>query len=1250
MIKKILIWTVIIALCLLGIFSYVGYRSFNTEAFKTQVIQSVQEATGRTFTVAGDSKLVWNPLPTLTLEQVTLSNTPNSQNPQMFQAEKIQIQIEWASLFKSPTRIKSLLIVKPEILIERRDRFSTNLEFPLLFAAQNALATESSFEDETTNTQIDNVQIEDGHLTYINQITQQKSELSNINGDLAIGSLSGPFAFEGSATFKELPLKIKTSLGLREIAQPMDIILDIGAKDTDAHINIDLKLHPENTDAYLIGSASFEAEKPNDLLKQLAHPLLPSAYNTNTVGTVSFEIGSSKMNISDFILKIGSDNNTITVDATYMQDNSTPQGNLVLNINTLNLNEWKETLQQALNQPLLTTYPFTFDLTVSQLLWNGQTGSTLNLTGNTEQDQIYVREGSIRLPGSTMVQLEGRFTQGSAPHLLAQIDLQSQDANALLPLFNLPQNDFTKLLTSIKTADLVSTLDWEPNAFTWNISALSVNKATGVASFAKTGKQPLNIVLELANINLNDYSASKSTAEKTDLSTTLKNIFQQLQTLPMPSGSAHLELVLNKALWQKTNFKNITLIADVRHPNTSIEANMTLQNQSSCTLKTTIQNLGTPNWKLTQNKFELEGKDLATVLQNLNIDIPESPWLQNARQFHILGEIKGQPKQWQMDVILQTQAASLELLGQLINKQPQKLAIRLQHQNTSYLLGEFWPQNPLPNLGGSFTLTGILSQKGQLLTMNDLNLQAGTEQVIGTATYNLKDQKWDLTLSADTLDLQKILPDIAQIYLNASGFDDNPLTFDTLKGLKGSLDLTAKALVYQTTVLKKANLKANIADNVLSINNFVTTGDGKNPSTVQAKGTLSWIKTPTFNLKLATQALPLTTPFTMFNGIGLSEGLLTSEWNLASNGETPLQLARNLKGDGKIYLEKPLWIGSDLSNLSTTLTDAIQQASSKELLTTKLRHALTNGASHLAFIQGIFNITDGMWQADAVSMDAAQANSTSINIRWDIPKESIQAKIPLTIKEFSSLPSIILSFNKDQKGVMYKPDMSTFIDAFMEEITRQQMQRQEEERKAQQEAAEQALAQTKQEALAAFQELANLVAFWTQQLSSIPDLEIQKEISIIQVFLTKTQEALQADAITQQQYQNIITEKNKLVTNLEKAQHSFTARQKDTFRQKGSETLTRSTTLISKINELYQKRPALTLLAEILQRSQDQEGIIKRALEQYQKPLTFDQIKQVDNIIHEAAGKITKAYNYAEDLYSGRQNMPSNNSIQRISP
>ena len=72
---------------------------------QTQVIQSVQEATGRTFTVAGDSKLVWNPLPTLTLEQVTLSNTPNSQNPQMFQAEKIQIQIEWASLFKSPTRI-----------------------------------------------------------------------------------------------------------------------------------------------------------------------------------------------------------------------------------------------------------------------------------------------------------------------------------------------------------------------------------------------------------------------------------------------------------------------------------------------------------------------------------------------------------------------------------------------------------------------------------------------------------------------------------------------------------------------------------------------------------------------------------------------------------------------------------------------------------------------------------------------------------------------------------------------------------------------------------------------------------------------------------------------------------------------------------------------------------------------------------------------------------------------------------------
>ena len=137
MIKKIILWFFLILLILLAVLSYIGYRSFNQEAFKNQIISSIQELTGRTFAVNGPYSLVWDPLPTMTLENVSLSNIENSPNKDMFKAEKIQIQIEWASLLKSPTRIKNIIIVNPEALIERISRSVTNINFPQLFAAND---------------------------------------------------------------------------------------------------------------------------------------------------------------------------------------------------------------------------------------------------------------------------------------------------------------------------------------------------------------------------------------------------------------------------------------------------------------------------------------------------------------------------------------------------------------------------------------------------------------------------------------------------------------------------------------------------------------------------------------------------------------------------------------------------------------------------------------------------------------------------------------------------------------------------------------------------------------------------------------------------------------------------------------------------------------------------------------------------------------------------------------------------------
>ena len=297
MIKKTILSLCFLALCLLGIFSYVSYRSFNTEAFKEQIIQAVQTVTGRTLTIKGNYKLVWNPLPTMTLEQTTLSNIANSPNPDMFNAEKIQIQIEWSSLFSSPIRIKNVIIVKPRILIERISRSTTNLQFPILLAARDVLDTDITLEGQSS-AKIDNIQIEDGELRYVNQIYKTTHILSDINGNLTMGALNGPFGFEGTANFNNIPFKIKSSLGAHEVAQTIDFITDISLSDTTAHLKIDAKFNSENPDSYLNGTLAFDIADPNTLLANLKKPLLPKKYNTTTIGSAGIELGSTKTVLS----------------------------------------------------------------------------------------------------------------------------------------------------------------------------------------------------------------------------------------------------------------------------------------------------------------------------------------------------------------------------------------------------------------------------------------------------------------------------------------------------------------------------------------------------------------------------------------------------------------------------------------------------------------------------------------------------------------------------------------------------------------------------------------------------------------------------------------------------------------------------------------------------------------------------------------------------------------------------------------
>ena len=194
------------------------------------------------------------------------------------------------------------------------------------------------------------------------------------------------------------------------------------------------------------------------------------------------------------------------------------------------------------------------------------------------------------------------------------------------------------------------------------------------------------------------------------------------------------------------------------------------------------------------------------------------------------------------------------------------------------------------------------------------------------------------------------------------------------------------------------------------------------------------------------------------------------------------------------------------------------------------------------------------------------------------------------------------------------------------------------------------LAEAKQEASDILQKLTSQILFWPQQLTDIPDIETQKTVLTAQNFQAQLEQALQDSETTQAQYQNLTKQTNKSLADLDKAKARFMEQQKELLHKKGIDKLKQAESLVAQINELHQKRPAINLLVDLLQNTEVQKDIIARAVAQYDKPLTYNQVLQVADIIQEAFDKISKAYTYAEKVYSGRQNVSNSNAIRRTEP
>ena len=88
------------------------------ERLKPRLVAAVRQATGRTMTISGAVGIKLSAVPTIVLDDVTLSNPPGFSRPDMMKVARVELSLAIAPLFDRRVEIGRIVLLRPDIQFE----------------------------------------------------------------------------------------------------------------------------------------------------------------------------------------------------------------------------------------------------------------------------------------------------------------------------------------------------------------------------------------------------------------------------------------------------------------------------------------------------------------------------------------------------------------------------------------------------------------------------------------------------------------------------------------------------------------------------------------------------------------------------------------------------------------------------------------------------------------------------------------------------------------------------------------------------------------------------------------------------------------------------------------------------------------------------------------------------------------------------------------------------------------------------
>ncbi len=180
------------------------------DTYKSQIVERLQAATGRTVRIDGPLKLSVLPVLGFSAEKVSLANAPGQSPPQMVTLDKLDVRVAVIPLLRGDLVVDSFVLERPVIALSVDKNGTPNWQFTAKTAVQSSPAARpaptapaAGGSAPISGLSLSNVRIADGQATYADARSGATYKADAINMNVSLPSLSSPMKASGSLVWNQ---------------------------------------------------------------------------------------------------------------------------------------------------------------------------------------------------------------------------------------------------------------------------------------------------------------------------------------------------------------------------------------------------------------------------------------------------------------------------------------------------------------------------------------------------------------------------------------------------------------------------------------------------------------------------------------------------------------------------------------------------------------------------------------------------------------------------------------------------------------------------------------------------------------------------------------------------------------------------------------------------------------------------------------------------------------------------------------